>query len=240
MKVSGIGTLSAKEVDEKAEEVIGYFAEDALYTPKQTPIALIVSKLSTEFPKYAATFDFTRDLGHTPTGRKILGLFLPKSHAVLVDPSLMNTDRFNFALAHELGHLVLHRNASFEEVEGRWEDDEEVFDVVTGKKELRTELDFAEWQANRFASSFLMPESTLVRELLRLQDDLGITRRKGIIYVDEQRGNRMTFRYIVGDLAHTYQVSRTNVIYRLKDLGRLDDMRLAHTFHISQIFKDIL
>lgn len=240
MKVSGIGRLSAKDVDDKAEEVVRYFAEDVLYMPKQTPIALIVNKLSTQFPKYAATFDFTHDLGNTPKGRKILGLFVPATHTILVDQSLINTDRFNFALAHELGHLILHRNASFEESEGRWEDDDEVFDVVTGKKQLRTELDFAEWQANRFAASFLMPEYTLTKEIIGFQNELGINRNRGVIYLDGQQGNRAMFRYIVGNLAYTYQVTRRNVIYRLKDLDRLIDKTLANTVHISQIFKDII
>ncbi len=240
MQISGIENLSTEKIEEKSAEIIRYFAEDVLYIPKQTPVALIVDRLSSEFPKYGATFDLTRDLGYAPNGGKILGQFLPKSHAVLVDISLLNTDRFDFALGHELGHLILHRNASFEDTEGRWEDREDVFDVVTGKKLLRTEEDFAEWQANRFASSLLMPEYTLTKEVRRLQAELGITRNMGQIYLDEQPANRKAFRLIVGELAYTYQVNRTNVIYRLKDLDCLIDKRLANTFHISQIFKDIL
>jgi Zn-dependent peptidase ImmA (M78 family) len=239
VNIAGLRRLRADDIEERSQSFIRLFDENVLLTQQPTPVISIVERLKAISPAHPITFDFNYDLACTPLGGKILGQFFPKSYAICIDESLLGTDRLNFALAHEIGHLVLHRKCTFENTRDRWEDTDEVFDVITGKKILETDEDWAEWQANRFASSFLMPSTTFRDELVKIQEEMGITRR-GYIYLDEQQGNRRDFKRIVKDLAYRYQVNRTNVIYRLKDLGYLDDMRLASVVHISQVFADIL
>jgi Zn-dependent peptidase ImmA (M78 family) len=86
--------------------------------------------------------------------------------------------RQRFDIAHELGHLVLH--------EGH----------VTGDRKTESE-------ANRFASSFLLPRSTFLKAF-------------------PKRGSRLDWAGI-RDLKLTFMVSKAAILYRAKSLSLLDD-----------------
>lgn len=64
-----------------------------------------------------------------------------KCYPIIVLTSMKSPDRLRFTLAHELGHLVLHK-------------------AKIGKSRLQTE-------ANEFASEFLMPEETIASEFTK-------------------------------------------------------------------------
>ena len=57
--------------------------------------------------------------------------------------------RLRFDLAHELGHLLLHKDVDKDELE----DDKDLYDKI-------------EYQANYFASAFLLPLETFNKEVI--------------------------------------------------------------------------
>src|SRR5688572_17716487 len=99
--------ISRDAIDEKAEELIGWFDPGRLHEPSLTPVVEIAQRISSEFK---VRLVLSQPLGTTQSGGKILGSCHFSTRTIAVDPSLLaNTARFNFTLAHELGHLILHR-----------------------------------------------------------------------------------------------------------------------------------
>ena len=87
--------------------MIEFFRPETLDRPVLTPITYVVEQSMKEFGLH---FDATRDLGKNASGKRILGKFIFEPRTILIDRSLSNDKRFSFTLAHEFGHLVLHRN----------------------------------------------------------------------------------------------------------------------------------
>ncbi|EGP1377318.1 ImmA/IrrE family metallo-endopeptidase [Salmonella enterica] len=86
-------------------------------------------------------------VSHLPTGEKVdaFSFWHNERPLIMLDRS-KTAVRMRFSLAHELGHLIMHRA-----VEDDYLDDKELFDLV-------------ESQADYFASCFLMPAATFGRE----------------------------------------------------------------------------
>jgi Zn-dependent peptidase ImmA (M78 family) len=113
--------------------------------------------------------------------------------AIRIDPSLLaleESPRFRFTLAHELGHMSLHRNLplDFQSLDASQKaiiDSEH--DVAPEPRELKTPRDWLEWQANSYAAALLMPQPTVGDEIARVQAALGIARNLGRIRLDGQR-----------------------------------------------------
>lgn len=90
----------------------------------------------------------------------------------------------------------------------------------------RTDIKRMEWQANRFASCLLLPKGPVMRDVAALAVKLDLKNKgHGLIYVDDQRVNINTFYQVTSELKQRYNVSRTVVRNRLKDLGVLKDAR---------------
>lgn len=102
--------------------------------------------------------------------------------------------RQRFTIAHEVGHLVLHRNDSDLFVDKGYS---KVFfrDNRSSEGEYRREL-----EANAFAASLLMPVRLIEQEISRQEFDLG-------------EGNSLDV------LADSFKVSRQAMAYRLANSG---------------------
>lgn len=86
-------------------------------------------------------------VSHLPSGEKVDAFsFWHHERPIIMLDRTKTAVRMRFSLAHELGHLIMHRS-----VENDYLDDKELFDLV-------------ESQADYFASSFLMPAATFGRE----------------------------------------------------------------------------
>lgn len=231
--IEGIQNLSRHDIELKSIEVIEYFDKSILKKPGATPVLEFAQKLQKEFN---VIIDLTRDLGCSKNGGKILGMFVLKPIGIFIDNSIINDSRFNFTLAHEIGHLVLHRNLIFKQEEYENISDTE-HDLLTGNHILKTERDWIEWQANSFASSFLMPKDTIRQAVVDIQEKLGM-RNKGMIYLDKNQYSLSDFKQISLELQMIFMVNHTNIEFRLKDLGILDDQRLKDVQHISRLFRE--
>jgi Zn-dependent peptidase ImmA (M78 family) len=92
---------------------------------------------------------------------ELLGGIVFEEQVILVNASIEHHDgRFAFTVAHEIGHHVLHRDLYFAQLKGG---DSEIICRDTEDKPL------IEVQADRFASSLLLPES-LVRQAFKQLD----------------------------------------------------------------------
>lgn len=100
---------------------------------------------------------------------------------ILVNSSKLSTARSRFDMSHELGHMVLHRHVTD--------------DYNIDKNEYRT----LEKQAHRFSSSFLMPESSFLRDIYNIELDFFV------------------------EMKRKWKTSVKSMIYRCKDLNILSE-----------------
>jgi Zn-dependent peptidase ImmA (M78 family) len=231
----GVMHLSTSDIESKAEEVIRFFDPSILETLKQVPIIDFVEQLHN---KYNVTRDYSIDLGSTKYKHKILGRTTISPLGIFIDISLKNDSRFPFTVAHELGHLVLHRKVKFKE--SGYSEQEMVdteYNIITNKKILRTPRDWIEWQANRFASAILMPRIPIYAAIIAMQLDMGINRNIGHIILENEDYSIKDYSSISDKLQQIYGVNHTNIEYRLKDLDILIDRRNIDLEITAEFFK---
>jgi len=100
------------------------------------------------------------DLSHL--GDDVLGAAFVTEREIQIDERVLEHEgRFRFTCAHELGHLMLHKNVR------------SVFQESLGLG-LFDSNDRYERQADRFAAAFLMPVPLLEQELMALCDEAGL------------------------------------------------------------------
>ena len=192
--------------------------------------------------EFGVRFIFTEPLGKTSRGKVILGSCHFPSRTIQVDPSLLsNGPRFNFTLAHEIGHLVLHRKLKldFSELDtpiGHIQDNRS--HIRVSRRPARTPRDWLEWQADYFASALLVPRTTVRQAIAEKQAELGVNRRLGVLYLDHQPMNRYTYQAVLRHLQLVYQASRTVLNIRLKHLGLLEDRSTFNVRHITELLRD--
>ena len=109
--------------------------------------------------------------------------------------------RQRFTLAHELGHILLHKSAT-----GGLHVDETDFFVRFRDPISSDGSDRDEREANAFAAELLMPQGFLAKDIATVSDRLSVSS-------DE------TF---LSELAARYGVSRQALSFRLINLGLLD------------------
>lgn len=136
-------------------------------------------------------------------------------YEVQIDQTLLDDDcRFRFACAHEVGHMLLHQNAT------------RVFRDRTHMP--RTLLDIHESQADRFAASFLMPVQSMFDRLFWLADQRRTEHVKFIdcLMADGDRSESLWASCVIPDLQATFGIGVQHVINRLASLhmrkGRRD------------------
>jgi hypothetical protein len=240
LDANGVPILNRTNLEERAEAFLGSFDPQCLREPLPTPIALITQRLH---QKGHAEFIFNRDLGTTPDGRKIRGRFHIPSRTVFVDHGLQPGEpRFNFTLAHEIAHFVLHRTISLKALRVRGEpeitdtDRELTVDQIEGANP-RT---WIEWQANKFAASLLLPRITFPHALRKRQMELGIRRNLGVLYIDRHGANRREVPTMLEHLARFFQVSKTVVRIRLTELNLLMEQPGSGPQSAAQILRKMV
>ncbi|MDB5231046.1 MAG: hypothetical protein JWN76_1851 [Chitinophagaceae bacterium] len=220
MIAKGLERLSGETIDERATKLLMHFKENYFQFIRPTYVRDIATFLH---EKHKIEFDFTATLGFGADGGKIIGAFNPVKKIILIDASLSSDEsKFNFTLAHEFGHLSLHRNIKliYEP-----EDDKNGSDTLALKEKCRTDGDWMEWQANRYAAALLLPKTMLEQKLARIQVDMGIS-RLGHIIINQHPSSYSDYSQIVASLSDYFKVSITAVQIRLKNLGFVTDHRV--------------
>lgn len=155
-----------------------------------------------------------------PTNSKYLGNCDIKKKRIEINGALFNTNRYLFVLAHELGHYELHKDLKIDQqTYDNFSDP--LLNFRTNKYELNNPMHWIEWQANYFASSLILPHFALKARLWFYQDNLNM--RRGTLYLTDQAANNDLARKIIGQLANYFFVSKSTIIYRLKELNLLEE-----------------
>jgi Zn-dependent peptidase ImmA (M78 family) len=148
--------------------------------------------------------------------RDNFGAFIAETKTILIDPSVLGTDRYKYVLAHEIGHFFLHNHLVIDQkIYDNLEDSR--YNKNTRKYELRNERNFLEWQASKFASCLLMPDLSVMVNLMTHQYAKDI-RNKGKMYVDNVPENIQIFSVTIDALRNFFGVSELVMEYRLGDL----------------------
>gem|GEM_PF-6657516 len=198
------------QIEQKAKEVIEYFQPRVLVTAPPIPVQSFVDLLCKKgHLKFCVT-----DLGYVNRSSKIMGLFTTEPYnTIYIDNSVVDTVRYNFTLAHELGHFVLHRKLN---VRGNIADTSaELFN--TPEEDL-TERQWAEWQANSFASALLLPQGFLLDVLFEKAEDFGIDFMSIMAQSEVSMHTRSSFERMIEYVANIFDVSKTSVKLRLKKI----------------------
>lgn len=198
-----------EELELLALRIIGKYQPKALEKPQAINV-LDFMKLACDKFGYKFEVASLKTIGN----QKAVGCVDNKNKKVLLDLDIASQAGVSyscfFVTAHELGHLVLHRQY-FENGKTPYDysDMEDGFPINSR----------LEWQANRFASELLLPRKMVEVLVNTASLQLGITRNFGKIYVDGQQCNYDILNSICNMLASVFMVSKTVAQIRLKELG---------------------
>lgn len=215
----GIPIISRNGIEIWAEKFISFFDKSCLELPMATPLGTICTSLR---DNHNVNFVFGADLGTTPEGYQYRGRFHIASKTIYIDKSLEYGDpHYNFTLAHEIAHFVMHKKVSLTSLKINGSEISDTEDILDSDHVYRNSpREWLEWQANKFASSLLLPRATLPAVVVDIQRKLGIT-RLGKIYLDRQPTNLSMYNSIITSLVKLYETSKTSIRFRLKELDML-------------------
>ena len=165
-------------------------------------------------------FDFAI-VGDDQLDPEVLGLARPTLNQILIHESLLEHEgRFRFTCAHELGHCILHKSVA-----------EELSDAELPRS---GKISAIEHEADRFASSLLMPLSTLAQQLAKVMRDHQLNNScVELLRGDDVRTVWLWRRCILPALCDTYGVSRAAMAYRFRELRLPGQRRILKPSMIS-------
>ena len=222
MKRNGVPVLSRAAIDEQAQKYITMFCPEICSTPAPVPIEDFLERYLEVMLDYQYLSNDGRYLGMTVFTDCLVPVWDPiqktaepiraKAGTILIDNFLLEEEgtqpRYRFTLAHEAGHFLYHRTAyrMLEDSKPRLCPNSP---IRTGDPmEDWSDSDWLEWQADTFASCFLLPRPAVQKaaENWKLSgggwgESLGTT------------------------IARIFNVSHQAAIYRLQDLGIPDEQR---------------
>ena len=185
--------LSSEELKKKAKEIYQL-------RPLQTN-DVAGEVLAKNFPMIEVRYD--------NLSQGLLGTIDLRNNIITLSEDIISdTNRVHFTLAHEIGHLVLHRK--FLRKEFSSVDDYIDISILSDKNIKRME-----YQANVFGSYLLLPERKFYYEVALLFKEYSIT--KGRLYLDHQLCNRRNVSLILQRLSRKFQVSQQAIAIRLKN-----------------------
>lgn len=147
-----------------------------------------------------------------------------KKNQVVLDNSFIQPGQIRklcgkrrFTLSHECAHQILFQLES-DEIKALWKDAYATRKVYS-LRDLKSKEDWNEWQANVLGAALLMP----CREVELAMEQLGGER------ILQNYSGRFSFldERVLLLLCHSFGVSRTAMIIRLRELGYLED----HPYH---------
>ncbi|WP_062062830.1 ImmA/IrrE family metallo-endopeptidase [Aquimarina longa] len=172
-------------------------------------------------------------LHFNPKEHQFLGTCNIETKTIGISKSIVDTPREMFVLGHEFGHFLLHQKVVINQnLLDSFNDSK--FDFSTGKHNLENPRQWIEWQANYFSASLLLPESSLTAKLWQSMIRRGLT--QGDYILNDSIDSHRKFQSIVSYLSLHFSVSKTSIIYRLKEYKLLREE--SRTKSIKQIIKE--
>ncbi|MGF7077719.1 ImmA/IrrE family metallo-endopeptidase [Mucilaginibacter sp. UYCu711] len=213
-EISGLEHLSKNLIEDMTKKIISEFDGSILYRGRPLPMDQFILYLA---EKYGLNF-FTD--GPMPEGKAHLnGFYDRENKSIYINPALTDTGQFAFVCAHEIGHFFLHEHLEMSQQLYEAQADS-AYNKETRKHVLEKEKHWVEWQANQFGAALIMPQRSLLAQLITWQMEEGI-RNKGTLYLDHQEQNIRDFKVAITLLAYKFGVSRTILEYRMRDLDMI-------------------
>jgi len=216
--------LSRVDIEQRVNGMLDKIFPERGNDPRPPDLKQIVDVLDS---RYNILFSFDKQLGRLSEG-VILGEFSVEPLSISISPTLSPwSPRFCKTLAHEIGHLVLHRKLIGK---GKYISKEKP--VVDTAKQLRyremaelSDLGWAEWQANEFAMSLVLPRKYIQALVIFSQTILGINNNLGTMYFDDQPCNQSDCHKVANCIVEKSGADKTLLWRRLRFLGILEDRR---------------
>lgn len=230
VKRSDIPKLSGDDIDEIVVEILKEIQTSFVTNGQQLDlnrvIDFIINVLGYEII-------FSSESRKDSSDRNVLASVDFGSKQIVIDSKIREDSRFGFILAHELGHICLHNKLAISQDSYESFDDYK-FSFGLGEIRFTNDRQWIEWQANRFASSFLMPPSTFKLVCKGVFQQFG-RRIYEPLYVDDNRYSQDDFHKIVRELARLFRTTSTSVIYTMGRYNLINDN--SSMKHISKIIK---
>ena len=228
---NGVPILSGNQINAIGENFVRDFQPEVLRNPAPVDVESFIEQYLGMTPDYqylshngiylgmTVFNDTNRVIVYSPQTQRAEYIHA-KARTVIIDNRLLEENqrhRYRFTLSHEGGHDIFHSGYySFDPNHLSFLDPSlsSMIQCRVDNQSVRKppsqwdDHDWMEWHANRFSSSFLMPE-TSVRLIVS-----GYNRNDLI-------KNLITRLKLVVEIADTFDVSFEAATYRLKDLGIL-------------------
>lgn len=240
-KQNQLPILKREEIDDIAEQFLMHFQPEALKNPMEVDVDGFLERYLGATPDYQylshniiylgmTVFQDTNSIPVYDPYHNRAEYFSAKANTVIFDTRLVEEanqeHRYRFTAGHECGHLVFHtpyfeRQALMRKLLGV--KNEMVMQCLrmdlpsSKKRELKTDNDWMEWQANQFSGSFLMPKSAV----LSILDDYGTS--------------SIDIFNSISAMATIFNVSHEAVMNRLRNLGFI---RKTETISLDDIMAD--
>ncbi|AEE49977.1 restriction endonuclease [Haliscomenobacter hydrossis] len=223
--------LSGDEIDEITIEILEQIQPGFLTGVEPLDLDKIMHFIS-ETLKYEIIFssEARKDL----EGRHIVASVDFGQKTLVMDGSLKGDSRFSFILGHEFGHICLHNKLAISQNSYETFEDHK-FSFWLGKANFTNQRQWIEWQANRFASSLLMPSGIFELFCKSVFSHFG-RRSYEPLYVDDNKYSQDDFHKIVNALALQFKTTKTSIIYRMYSLNLINNK--SNAMHISKIIKE--
>ncbi len=259
-KRNGIPVLSKKEIEDLAEIVLLDYDADIINKPEAKAIDIedfieCYAGLDMDYQ------DLTSDqsiLGMTVFNNCIIPVYDAENEkakeipvdkgTVIIDNSLLEENqsrRGRFTLSHELSHWFLHKHIYTETYHqlSLFDDDMEpvkpmikcrTSDIESSKKELVTDDDWLEWQADYMASALIMPRRSVSKVVLEKFSEMGI--KNGVYERGTNFNDDLNISALIYELADIFYVSLSAAEIRLKNLGFLIEPENYQQVLLEQLF----
>lgn len=216
-RLLNIPFLSEEEIENRANSLTENDVENIIRILKSTDITTKIPSLNPF--AYADLLSLSYKIEEMNDESQLGLLDVNKNLVLLNSDGSKIHERFRFTMAHELGHYVLHLPLFKEQgVISVGESENTISISESDSRRL-------EYQANKFASSLLMPRK-LVYKLYEKYYCVFIQQKYGgelrpLYYNFKQPETRVSYRVVVGNMAKQMEVSLQAIDLRLKSLGLL-------------------
>lgn len=209
-RAQGLEYLSKKLITNLTEEIINEFDYSILSFGKPFPLKQFLKHLTQKYGlKFVTERVFKKNKAH------LNGYYDRKNKTIHINPAIF-VNQFAFVCAHEIGHFFLHEKLKMSQTDYDTQEDSK-YDPQTRKHFFEKEKHWIEWQANYFAGCLLMPQRSLLWQLIKWQENVGLSKR-GYIWLDNQPCNILDFKKAMAILGFIFEVSRAILEIRMADL----------------------
>ena len=189
---ASVKSITTEDIEIAAETLL----EQYRMTSKREDFPIIVENIAEQFLGYSIDIS-DEGLFSNP---KLLGGISFETDTIFVNASIEDHEgRYNFTIAHEIGHHVLHRQIFCNALDGK--------DKILCR-ELSTKP-LVEQQADRFAAALLMPRK-------EIREAVGLQKSKSIY-------EALKVAKKVREILKIDNVSTSAIINRMKDLTLIDN-----------------